>query len=92
MDTIGDIFTWCCSPCCNNFVEYTQPAMLNIDKALGNLKASQETMCFLGLLNMKESRAKLVHYLASKCLYDDVSIPETDDGMDLPEAQQNYIR
>ena len=85
MEACKNILEWC-TPCCNSFDPYTQMAMVQIDKALGNIKKSQKSMQFIGLMEMKGGRAKLIHYQASKCLYDDIFIPDNDEGMDLGEA------
>jgi len=36
-----------------------------IDKALGNIKSSQKSMDFIGLLENKNNQISLVHYLYS---------------------------
>ena len=90
METCTKIFQWC-TPCCNNFENYSQITMIQIDKALGNIKKSQKSMQFIGLMDMQNGRAKLIHYQASKSMYDDIKIPETDDGLDLGEAQQQFL-
>ena len=43
-------------------------------------------MSFIGLISIKNGRAKLVHYGASEHLYNDVHIPESDEGVDLGES------
>ena len=85
MESLSNLFTWC-TPCCNNFDDYSQMAMSYIDKALGNIKNSSKQMSFIGLISIKNGRAKLVHYGASEHLYNDVHVPESDEGVDLGES------
>ena len=72
MDTI---FSICCSP----FSEYSDKAFAVIDKSLGNLQQSHSELVFIGLLNVKQGKAVLVHHLAQESIYDDVYVPENHD-------------
>ena len=72
MDTILGI---CCSP----FAEYSDKAFSFIDKALGNLFESHSELVFIGLLNVKQGKAVIVHNLADESIYDDVYVERQDD-------------
>ena len=76
-------------PCCSSFNEYSQMAMNLIDKALGNIFKSHKDINFIALLNVKNQRASIIHYLAKKKLYDDVSVPM--ENVDLADHQQEYL-
>ena len=85
MEAIFEPIMNTCFPCCSNFEDYTTEAMNMINKQLGNIKDSHSAITFLGLLNTKLGKSKVVHYLASESLYNDVEVPKKDEG-DLDEA------
>ena len=53
-----------------------------INKMLGNIKKAHKHICFIGLLNTRMGKSKLVHYLADEGLYDDVHVPKDEADMD----------
>ena len=84
MESIVEPLVNFCFPCCSSFEDYTPDAMNMINKQMGNIKDSHNNIVFLGLLNTKLGKSKVVHYLASEKLYNDVVVPKDDEG-DLDE-------
>ena len=68
-----------CFPCCSSFSDYSAQAMQFIDRALGNIKTSHKNIDFIGLLNIRHGKAKIVHHLASEEIHSNVNVPKDDD-------------
>ena len=49
---------------------------------LGNIKKAHKYIVFIGLLNSRIGKSKLVHYLAEEKLYNDVHVPKDEADMD----------
>ena len=55
---------------------------------LGNIKEAHQSIAFIGLLNTKMGKSKLVHYIADEKLYEDVYVPQ--DEADMDENQMEF--
>ena len=47
-------------PCCSPFEDYSSHAMVQIEKALGNIINSNKEISFIALINQKLGKAKIV--------------------------------
>lgn len=53
------------SCCYTQFQQLSNEDFVLLDKALGNIKKSQKSITFLGLVNVVKNKAMLMHYLTS---------------------------
>ena len=64
------------SCCYTQFQQLSNEDLIMLDKAMGNIKKSQKSITFLGLVNVVKNKAMLLHQLVSP----QFSMPvETDD-------------
>ncbi len=53
------------SCCWTPQIELTQEEVLLVDKSLGNIKKSQKSITFCGLIHVEKQKASVLHYQAS---------------------------